>query len=200
MQTRCIVKGEAQKSPLFWRFSGGFWFSQDRLFSRNSTRKPLNLIESSIFTNAPCKTTCLYNAPSMHTVHISCLKQEFARKRRPSCRQKFPRSSTQLHAVFPAVPRSSTQFSPQFPAVFPAAPRNYPQRFFQRRCLSLRKLKMHRFPISGLLLLENPQFARGQIGPFRAQVPLFCSVSFEGRQKILWGGLHPLEWLWSVNL
>ena len=24
VQTRCIVKGEAQKSPLFWRFSGGF--------------------------------------------------------------------------------------------------------------------------------------------------------------------------------
>ena len=118
VQTRCNVKGEAQKSPLFWRFSGGFsgkkqaytaplqcrtflcrkkwgpqrkdfggrygfpgfrrvfvsttglesfslrpekfpkrfsfsggsvrfflpcfWFSQDRLFSRNSTTKPLN--------------------------------------------------------------------------------------------------------------------------------------------------------------
>ena len=24
VQTRCIVTGEAQKSPLFWRFSGGF--------------------------------------------------------------------------------------------------------------------------------------------------------------------------------
>ena len=57
-----------RKSPLFWRFSGGFWFSQDRLFSRNSTRKPLNLIKSPIFTNAPCKTPFLYNAPSMHTV------------------------------------------------------------------------------------------------------------------------------------
>ena len=72
MQTRCIVKGEAQKNPLFWRFSGGFWFSQDRLFSRNSTRKPfirlLNLIKSPIFTNTPCKTACLYNAPSMHTL------------------------------------------------------------------------------------------------------------------------------------
>ena len=67
-KARCIVKGEAQKSPLFWRFSGGFWFSQDRLFSRNSTRKALNLIKSLIFTNAPCKSTCLYNAPSMHTV------------------------------------------------------------------------------------------------------------------------------------
>ena len=70
VQTRCIVKGEAQKSLLFWRFSGGFWFSQDRLFSRNSTGKPLNLIKSPIFTNAPCKTTCLYNAPSMHTVDL----------------------------------------------------------------------------------------------------------------------------------
>ena len=26
VQTRCIVKGEAQKSPLFWRFSGVFDF------------------------------------------------------------------------------------------------------------------------------------------------------------------------------
>ena len=67
VQTRCIVKGEAQKSPLFWQFSG-VWFSQDRLFSRNPTRKPLNLIKSPIFSNTPCKSTCLYNAPSMHTV------------------------------------------------------------------------------------------------------------------------------------
>ena len=70
VQTRCIVKGEAQKSPLFWRFSGSFCFSQDRLFSRNSTRKPLNLIKSPIFTNAPCETACLYNAPSMHTIDL----------------------------------------------------------------------------------------------------------------------------------
>ena len=74
VQTRCIVKGEAQKSPLFWRFSGGFCFSQDRLFSRNSTREPLNLIKSPIFTNAPCKTACLYNAPSMRTLDLmGCL-------------------------------------------------------------------------------------------------------------------------------
>ena len=77
VQTRCIVKGEAQKSPLFWRFSGGFWFSQDRLFSRNSTRNPLNLIKSLIFTNAPCKTACLYNAPSMHTVEMFNLDWKF---------------------------------------------------------------------------------------------------------------------------
>ena len=68
VQTRCIAKGEAQKSPLFWRFSGVFCFSQERLFPRNSTRKPLNLIKSPISTNAPCKTACLYNAPSMHSL------------------------------------------------------------------------------------------------------------------------------------
>ena len=68
MQTRCIVQGEAQKNPLFWGFSGWFWFSQDRLFPRNSTGKPLNWIESPIFTNTPSKSTCLCNAPSMHTV------------------------------------------------------------------------------------------------------------------------------------
>ena len=39
VQTRCIVKGEAQ----------------ERLFSRNSTGKRLNLIESPIFSNTPCK-------------------------------------------------------------------------------------------------------------------------------------------------
>ena len=32
------------------------------MFSRNS-EKILNLIKSPIFTNAPCKSTCLYNAP-----------------------------------------------------------------------------------------------------------------------------------------
>ena len=53
VQTRCIVKGEAQKSPLFWRFSGGFRFSQDRLFFRNSTRNPSNLIKSLIFYKHP---------------------------------------------------------------------------------------------------------------------------------------------------
>ena len=47
---------------IFWVF---FWFSQDRLFSMNSTRKPSNLIKSPIFTNTPCKSTCLYNAPSI---------------------------------------------------------------------------------------------------------------------------------------
>ena len=62
----CKKRGSEKSAflAIFW----GFWFSQDRLFSRNSTRKPLNLIKSPIFTNTPCKSTCLYNAPSMHTV------------------------------------------------------------------------------------------------------------------------------------
>ena len=38
VQTRCIVKGKAKKGLLFWRLSGEFWFSQERLFSRNSIR------------------------------------------------------------------------------------------------------------------------------------------------------------------
>ena len=53
VRTRCIAKGEAQKRTLFGRFSGGFWFSQDRLFSWNSTRKPLKLVKSPIFTKTP---------------------------------------------------------------------------------------------------------------------------------------------------
>ena len=49
------------ESPMplsFWWFSRGFWCSQERLFFRNHTRKPLNLMKSPIFTNTPCKSTC----------------------------------------------------------------------------------------------------------------------------------------------
>ena len=52
---------EAQKSPLFWRFLGAFAFLRI-----TCSRKPLHLIKSPSFTNAPCKTAYLYNAPSMH--------------------------------------------------------------------------------------------------------------------------------------
>ena len=51
----CKRRKSPEKSTflaIFW----GFWFSQDRLFSRTSTRKPLNLIKSLIFTNTPCKS------------------------------------------------------------------------------------------------------------------------------------------------
>ena len=52
-QTGCIVNGEAQKSPLFWRFSGGFWLSQERLFSRSASTysKTLNLMRTPILFN-----------------------------------------------------------------------------------------------------------------------------------------------------
>ena len=58
------VKGEAQKSPLFWRFF--WWFSQERLFCRNSTRKPLNLMKNSRFLQTP-----LVN-PLVLTMHPIC--------------------------------------------------------------------------------------------------------------------------------
>ena len=48
-------------------FLGGFDFLR---ISRNSTRKPLNLIKSPIFTNTPCKSPFLYIAPSLLTVEI----------------------------------------------------------------------------------------------------------------------------------
>ena len=58
-------KGEAQKSLLFLRFSGGFCFSQDRLFSRNSTRKPLNLKKSPFLQTPLVK-------PPVFTMHLVC--------------------------------------------------------------------------------------------------------------------------------
>ena len=68
----CKRRGSEKSTflAIFW----GFWFSQDRLPSRTSIRKPLNLIKSPIFTNTPCKRTCLYNAPSMHTVEFMLKK------------------------------------------------------------------------------------------------------------------------------
>ena len=82
-----FLKARLRKVHFFWRFSGGFWFSQDRLFSRNSTRKPINLIKSLIFTNTPCKSTCLYNAPSMRTfkgrkihIHRRAFKQPIKKR------------------------------------------------------------------------------------------------------------------------
>ena len=65
VHTRCIATGEAQKSPLFWRFSGVLWFYQERLFSRNSTRKPLNVI------NHRFLQTPLVN-PLVFTMHLVC--------------------------------------------------------------------------------------------------------------------------------
>ena len=46
----------------------GYSSLAERLFSGNSARQPLVFVKSLIFTNAPCKPTCLYSAPSLHTV------------------------------------------------------------------------------------------------------------------------------------
>ena len=76
VQTRCIVKGEAQKSPLFWRFSESFDFLRIAC-SLGIPKENLQIQKTLIFTNTPCKSTCLYNAPSMHTVDFSALKGSF---------------------------------------------------------------------------------------------------------------------------
>ena len=39
-------------------------------YLRIPQENPLNLLKSQIFTNTPCKSTCLYNAPSLHTVDL----------------------------------------------------------------------------------------------------------------------------------
>ena len=66
MQTRCIVKGEAQKSPLFWRLFWGFLIFSGSPVLQEFHKKTFKFnIKSPIFTNAPCKTACLYNAPSI---------------------------------------------------------------------------------------------------------------------------------------
>ena len=78
VQTRCSVKGETQKSPLFWRFSGVFDFLRIAC-SLGIPQENLKFnIKSPIFTNTPCKSTCIYNAPSMHTVEKSlCVGEWF---------------------------------------------------------------------------------------------------------------------------
>ena len=83
--------------------------------SRNSTRKPLNLIKSPIFTNTPCESTCLYNAPSMHTVD----------RRSPRTSQKLPcGGNLQTQRVIGQLLRSLLQkpqnFSEVAPEVHPA--------------------------------------------------------------------------------
>ena len=59
--TVCKLAGALQKARLF---------SEERLFCRNSTRKPSNLKNHRFFTKTPCKSSFLYNAPSVHTVEM----------------------------------------------------------------------------------------------------------------------------------
>ena len=70
MQTRCIVKARPRKVHFSGDFLGGFDFLRSACSLGIPQENPLNLIKSPIFTNAPCKTACLYNAPSMHTVEF----------------------------------------------------------------------------------------------------------------------------------
>ena len=64
VQTRSIVKGEAQKSPLFWRFSG-FWIFSGSPVLQEFHKKTLKFKKSPIFT------TPLVNPP-VFTMHLVC--------------------------------------------------------------------------------------------------------------------------------
>ena len=52
VQTRCIVKGEAQRSPLLGDFLGGFDFLMSACFV-NSTRKPFKFNKITDFYKSP---------------------------------------------------------------------------------------------------------------------------------------------------
>ena len=70
--TRCIVKGEAQKSPLFWRFTGVLDFLRSACllgFPQKKNFKFNRKADVAFFTNTACKSTYLCNAPSLHTVY-----------------------------------------------------------------------------------------------------------------------------------
>ena len=62
-------QGKAEKNPLLWRCSGSFGFSQERLFSRNSTRKPLNLINNR-FLQKPLVNPFVFRMPPVCTLLI----------------------------------------------------------------------------------------------------------------------------------
>ena len=71
----------------------------------NSTRKPLNLIKSPIFTNAPCKSTCLCNAPSLHT-----LKKHSKKPRNFPGRENTRALKERLRWVLVNVPKSAKKW------------------------------------------------------------------------------------------
>ena len=58
------------------RFSADFLRISDlregRLFSRNTSSNPLSLIKPPLFTNNPCKSTCVCTALSLHIVDFHC--------------------------------------------------------------------------------------------------------------------------------
>ena len=117
-----IVKGEAQKSPLFLAiFWGLFDFLRIAWFSRNSTRKPLNLIKIPRFLQAPLVNPLVfYNAPSMHTVENkqgnSLLKINQGIKKKPRKRKDRVAPSPNhfwtlsLFVHFPSIPNFCCDF------------------------------------------------------------------------------------------
>ena len=68
LQTRCIVKARLRRVHFSGDFLRGFDFLRSACSLGIPQENPLNSIKSPIFTNTPCKFTCLYNAPSIHTV------------------------------------------------------------------------------------------------------------------------------------
>ena len=66
VQVECIAKGEAQKSPLLWRFSG---FLRCTFLSKSSSMRPSNFNKITDLASTPCKPTCLYNAPCLKCLH-----------------------------------------------------------------------------------------------------------------------------------
>ena len=70
VQTVCIVKARLRKV----HFSGVFDFLRCACSLGIRARDPLSSIKSPIFTNAPCKLTCLYNAPSAAVECTQCAR------------------------------------------------------------------------------------------------------------------------------
>ena len=67
VQTRCIVKARLRKVHFSGDFLGVFDFLRIAC-SLGIPQETFKFSKIPFFPNAPCKTTCLYNAPSMHTV------------------------------------------------------------------------------------------------------------------------------------
>ena len=58
-------KRRVSEKSMFLAIFGSVLIVSERLFSRNSSTDPFNLIKAPIFTNTAYKSTCLCNAPSL---------------------------------------------------------------------------------------------------------------------------------------
>ena len=80
MQTRCIVKGEAQRSPLFWRFSG-FFFSQD-----SSLEVPQENLERLVILVVACRKW--FEGGPIWTCPLACYRIGFGASARNQAKKK----------------------------------------------------------------------------------------------------------------